>query len=167
LMIMDQQLAHERVLFEKYMVQLKGNPGSSQQSLFPQTITLAAPDFALVMEMEKEIKALGFRFEVFGKNALLISGIPMEASGSEKVLFEGLIEQFKRNQAELSIPIAENLAQSLAKRTAIRSGQKLIREEMDAIVQGLFACRNPNFSPEGTPTFFIFDSSKIENYFAR
>ncbi len=167
LMIIDQQSAHERVLFEKYMLQLKGNPGSSQQSLFPQTINFSASDFALVMEMEQEIKALGFRFEVFGKNTLLVSGIPTEASGSEKVLFEGLIEQFKRNQSELSIPIRENLAQSLAKRTAIKTGQKLMKEEMEAIVQGLFACNNPNFSPEGTPTFFIFDSSKIENYFIR
>ncbi|MEK6783488.1 MAG: DNA mismatch repair endonuclease MutL [Bacteroidota bacterium] len=166
LMIIDQQSAHERVLYEKYMLELKGSSGSSQQSLFPQTITLSASDFALVMEMEQEIKVLGFRFEVFGKNALLVSGIPTEATGNEKELFEGLLEQFKRNQSELSIPLRENLAQSLAKRTAIKSGQKLIKEEMEAVVQGLFACRNPNFSPYGKPTFFIFDYSKIENYFA-
>ncbi|MBK5279810.1 MAG: DNA mismatch repair endonuclease MutL [Bacteroidia bacterium] len=165
LMIIDQQSAHERVLFEKYMLQLKGNPGSSQQSLFPQTITFSASDFALVMEMEHEIKTLGFRFEVFGKNAVLVSGIPTEAAGSEKELFEGLVEQFKRNQAELSLPLQENIAQSLAKRTAIKSGQKLLKEEMEAVVQGLFACRTLNFSPDGRPTFFIFDSSKIENHF--
>ena len=165
LMIIDQQSAHERVLFEKYMLQLKGNPGSSQQSLFPQAISFSASDFALVMEMEQEIVALGFRFEIFGKNTVLVSGIPTETSGNEKELFEGLIEQFKRNQSELSIPLGENLAQSLAKRTSIKTGQKLLKEEMDAIVQGLFACRTPNFSPEGKPTFFIFDSSKIENYF--
>ena len=165
LMIIDQQSAHERVLFEKYMLQLKGSPGSSQQSLFPQAISFSASDFALVMEMEQEIVALGFRFEIFGKNTVLVSGIPTETSGNEKELFEGLIEQFKRNQSELSIPLGENLAQSLAKRTSIKTGQKLLKEEMDAIVQGLFACRTPNFSPEGKPTFFIFDSSKIENYF--
>ena len=165
LMIIDQQSAHERVLFEKYMLQLKGSQGSSQQSLFPQAISFSASDFALVMEMEQEIVALGFRFEIFGKNTVLVSGIPTETSGNEKELFEGLIEQFKRNQSELSIPLGENLAQSLAKRTSIKTGQKLLKEEMDAIVQGLFACRTPNFSPEGKPTFFIFDSSKIENYF--
>ena len=167
LMIIDQQSAHERVLFEKYMLQLKGSPGSSQQSLFPQAISLSASDFALVMEMELEIMTLGFRFEVFGKNTVLVSGIPTETSGNEKELFEGLIEQFKRNQSELSIPLGENLAQSLAKRTSIKTGQKLLKEEMDAVVQGLFACRTPNFSPEGKPTFFIFDSAKIENYFTR
>ena len=167
LMIIDQQSAHERVLFEKYMLQLKGSPGSSQQSLFPQTISYSASDFALVMEMENEIRALGFRFEVFGKNTLLISGIPTETLGDEKELFEGLIEQFKLHQSELSIPIKENLAQSLAKRSAIKTGQKLEKEEMDAVVQGLFACHTPNFSPEGKRTFFILDSSMIENYFIR
>jgi DNA mismatch repair protein MutL len=167
LMIIDQQSAHERVLFEKYMLQLKGSPGSSQQSLFPQTISFSASDFALVMEMENEIKALGFRFDVFGKNTMLISGIPTETIGNEKELFEGLIEQFKLNQSELSIPIKENLAQSLAKRSAIKTGQKLEKEEMDAVVQGLFACHTPNFSPEGKRTFFILDSSMIENYFIR
>lgn len=165
LMIIDQQSAHERVLFEKYMVQLKGSPGSSQQTLFPQAITFSASDFALVMEMEQEIKSLGFRFEIFGKNTVQVSGIPTETSANEKELFEGLVEQFKRNQSELSIPLRENLAQSLAKRTAIKTGQKLVKEEMNAIVRGLFACSNPNFSPEGKSTFFVFDSSKIENYF--
>jgi len=167
IMFIDQQSAHERILFEKYLTQLKGVPGNSQQSLFPQTLTLTAPDFALAMEMEREIVALGFRFEVFGKNALLISGMPAEISGSEKELFEGLIEQFKKNQSELHLPIRENLAQALAKRASMKSGQKLSPEEMEALVERLFACPNPNFSPEGKPTFFIFDSSKIESYFTR
>ena len=119
------------------------------------------------MEMEREIVALGFRFEVFGKNTLLISGIPAEISGSEKELFEGLIEQFKKNQSELQLPIRENLAQALAKRSSIKAGQKLSPEEMESLIGRLFACPNPNFSPEGKPTFFIFDSSKIESYFTR
>ncbi len=167
IMFIDQQAAHERILFEKYLTQLKGAPGNSQQSLFPQTLTLTAPDFALAMEMEREIVALGFRFEIFGKNALLISGMPAEISGSEKELFEGLIEQFKKNQSELHLPIRENLAQALAKRASIKSGQKLSSEEMEALVGRLFASPNPNFSLEGSPTFFIFDSSKIESYFTR
>lgn len=167
LMIIDQQLAHERILYDKYLLNLKGNSGSSQQSLFPQSIDLSLADFALVMEMEGEIKSLGFIFEVFGKNTLLISGIPADLSGSEKQLFEALIEQFKKNQAELSLPIPENLARSLSKRASIKSGQRLESEEQRRLVEGLFASSNPNFSPEGTPTFFIFETSKIESYFAR
>ncbi len=166
-MFIDQQAAHERILVEKYLSQLKGVPGNSQQSLFPQTLTLTAPDFALAMEMEREIYGLGFRFEVFGKNTLLISGMPAEITGSEKELFEGLIEQFKKNQSELHLPIRENLAQALAKRASIKAGQKLSSEEMEALTAQLFSCPNPNFSPDGRPTFFIFDSSKIESYFTR
>jgi DNA mismatch repair protein MutL len=165
LMIIDQQAAHERVLFEKYITNLRGNPGNSQQSLFPQTVTFSAPDFALLMEMEKEILALGFRFEVFGNRALLISGTPAEAKGGEKELLEGLLEQFKKNQTELQLPIQESLARALAKRTSIRAGQKLSLEEINRLVERLFACSNPNYSPEGRPTFFTFDSSKMESYF--
>jgi len=167
LMIMDQEAVHERVLYEKFLFHMKGVAGNSQQSLFPQTVELAPADFALVMEIEDEIKALGFRFEVFGKNAVLVSGIPADILGGEKELFEGLIEQFKIYQSELSIPLKENLARSLAKRAAIKSGQKLQKAEMEALVEGLFACNNPNFSPGGSPTFFIFDASKIENCFNR
>ncbi len=167
LMIIDQQLAHERILFDKYISFLKGNAGSSQQSLFPQAVDFSLADFALVMEMEAEIKALGFIFEVFGKNTLLISGIPADLSGNEKELFEGLIEQFKKNQSELAVPKKENLARSLAKRASIKSGQRLEPEEQKRLVEGLFASSNPNFSPEGQPTFFIFETSKIESYFAR
>jgi DNA mismatch repair protein MutL len=167
LMVIDQQAAHERVLYEKYLLQLKGVPGNSQQSLFPQTIELSQADFELVMEMEDEIKLLGFRFEVFGKSALLVSGVPAGVAGKEKALFEGLLDQFKINQSKLTIPVKENLARALAKRASIKSGQKLLREEMDSLVEGLFACPSPNFTPDGHPTFFIFATSKIENCFNR
>ena len=167
LMIIDQQAAHERVLFERYSLYLKGTPGNSQQSLFPQTVNFSAADFALVQEMAQEIKALGFQFEVFGKNTIVVSGIPADVRGNEKELFEGLIEQFKKNQSELEVPLKENLARSLAKRAAIKLGQKLELEELNSLLSGLFSCMNPNFSPEGTPTFFIFDTSKIESYFVR
>lgn len=166
-MFIDQQAAHERVLFEKYLVHLKGNPGNSQQSLFPQTLVLTAPDFALAMEMEREIYALGFRFEVFGKHTLLISGTPAEITGSEKELFEGLIEQFKKNQSELQLPINENLAHAMARRASIKAGQKLSQEEMEALVGRLFACPNPNYTPDGRQTFFVIDTSKIESHFTR
>lgn len=165
LMIIDQQAAHERVLYEKYLSQLKLNRGSSQQSLFPQTVQLSAADFTMMMEMEREMLALGFQIEVFGKNTILINGVPTGLQAKEKEIFEGLLDQFKRNQTELKIPIEDNLARSLAKRTAVAAGQKLVKEEVDTIIGGLFACANPNFSPDGTPTFFIFDTSKMESYF--
>jgi DNA mismatch repair protein MutL len=168
LMIVDQQFAHERILYEKFLNQLKNKSAESQQDLFPQTVALSAADFALVLEMEQEIAALGFRFEVFGKNTIVINGVPANLpSGGGKALFEGLIEQFKINQSDLSIPLKENLARSLAKRAGIKAGQKLLREEMKALIDGLFGCGTSNYTPDGTPTFFVFELRKIESYFNR
>jgi DNA mismatch repair protein MutL len=98
---------------------------------------------------------------------LLISGTPTDVHGSEKELFEGLIEQFKKNQSELQLPLRENLAQALAKRASIKAGQRLSPEEMEGITSSLFACNTPNFTADGRPTFFTLDTSKIENYFTR
>lgn len=168
LMMLDQQLAHERILYEKFLRQLKNRSGESQQDLFPQTVTLSASDFALVLEMEQELAALGFRLEVFGKNTILINGLPANLpSNNGKALFEGLVEQFKMNQSQLSVPLHENLARSLAKRASIKAGQKLAKEEMKALIDGLFACVTSNYTPDGIPTFFVFELRKIESYFNR
>jgi len=168
LMIVDQQRAHERILFENFLDDLKYRSAATQQSLFPKTVTFQAADFTLVMEMEQEIRALGFRFEIFGKNTLLVDGVPANLkSASEKQLFEGLIDQFKQNQSELSLPLHENLARALAKRASIKAGQKLEKEEMQELLNSLFSCKTPNYSPEGNPTFYIFDSAKLESYFGR
>ena len=168
LMFVDQQAAHERILFEKNLQRLAGKAGESQQSLFPQTVDLAPADFALALEMAPEIRALGFRFEVFGRHSFVVEGIPAHVTpGREKALFEGLIEQFKANQAALSLPIQENLALALARRAGIRHGQALQKEEMTTLVDQLMACKTPNFTPDGKPTFFIFEFGNIESYFNR
>jgi DNA mismatch repair protein MutL len=167
-MIVDQQAAHERILFEKFLNQLKNKTGQSQQSLFPQTVQLNPADFVLAIEMHQEISALGFRFEEFGKNTLVINGLPSTlALGREKEIFEGLIEQFKINQSEFSISLHENLARSLARRASLKAGQRLSREEMQSLIDNLFACHTPNYAPDGRPSFFIFDLTKIESYFNR
>ncbi len=166
LMIIHQEAAHERVLFETYLKKMNTRSGTTAQSLFPQTVTLSTADFTLIMEMEREIKALGFQFEVFGKNTIVVNGLPAEATGkNEKELFEGLLEQFKQNQSALTIPLQDNLARALAKRSAFRNGQKLTQEEMEFLFEQLFSCSTPNYSPDGNTTFFIFETSKIESYF--
>lgn len=165
-MIIDPVAASERVLYESFQRKLKDKSASTLQSLFPQTVTLSTADFTLLMEMEREVKALGFQFDVFGRNTIVVTGLPAEASGrKEKELMEGLIEQFKQNQAVLSVPIPDNLARSLAKRAAITPGQVLNPAEMSALVTALFDSHNPNYSPDGRTTFFIFETSKIETYF--
>lgn len=168
MMIIDQQLAHERILYEKFLQQLKQRSGESQQSLFPQTITFTPADYALVMELEEEVRTLGFRFEPFGKNTIVVNGVPAQASSqNQRQLFEGLIEQFKLNQASLDLPLQDNICRALAKRAAIKSGQKLERQEMQSLIDSLMGCTNPNYSPDGNITYFIFELTKIETYFNR
>jgi len=166
MMIVDQQLAHERVLFEKFNKNLENKSGGSQQTLFPQTVSLNPTDHSLVMDMDDEIKALGFMIEPFGKNDVLVKGIPADLpTGNEKEIFEGLIEQFKKNKSELSIPKRENLARALAKRTAMKHGKTLSEEEMAGLIDQLFACGNPNYGPGGQRTFYILELNQIQNYF--
>ncbi|MDH5367763.1 MAG: DNA mismatch repair endonuclease MutL [Cyclobacteriaceae bacterium] len=168
MMLVDQQAAHERILYEKYLNYVESNSGASQQCLFPQTVTFALADFTLVMEMKLEIEGLGFKFEEFGKDSVVINGIPADmASGNEKSLFEGLIEQYKWNKAELSLSKKENLARSLAKRSAVKIEKRLQPEEMNSIIDQLFACSNPNYTPDGISTFVVLGIDQIDNFFNR
>jgi DNA mismatch repair protein MutL len=164
MLMVDQQAAHERILFEKYILCLDKRSGASQQSLFPQAVSLNPADFALVMEMEEEITSLGFLIEPFGKSDVLIKGMPVDISGDEKDIFEGLIDQFKKN-VELSLPKKENLARALAKRTGLKIGIRLNEHEMEVLIDQLFACKNANYAPNGRTTFHILEISNIENYF--
>ncbi|CAN5465983.1 DNA mismatch repair endonuclease MutL [soil metagenome] len=168
LMIIDQQAAHERILYEKYALALEKKVGASQQSLFPQAIELSPSDFSLVMELENELKSLGFIFSIFGKNTLAINGVPADyMSGNEKELFEGVLEQYKQNRQDLSLNIRENLARSMARRSSIKAGQKLSGKEMNSLIDQLFGCSNPNYAPDGQNTYYLLDHNKILNFFSK
>lgn len=166
LLLVDQKSAHERVLFEKNLRSLEQKKGISQQVLFPQQLSLTQSDLILVKELKTEISELGFQFEEFGGNAIVIQGVPNSVSlGNEKELFEGLIEQYKWNCKKLNLDKNESLAQALAKRSAIKHGQSMQPEEMNSLIGQLFGCNNPNYTPEGKPTFVILEPNTIENYF--
>ena len=166
MMLVNQQAALERILFEKYLKILENKVGASQQFLFPQTIELSPGDYSLLKEMEEEVKALGFAWNDFGGYTIVVNGIPADIpSGTEKDIFEGLIDQFKINKGELNMPRKENLAQSLAKRSATKQGNKLSEEEMQNMIDKLFACEKPNFAPNGSKTFIILDMETLANYF--
>jgi len=164
-MIIDQSSAHERVLYDRFISYLENQGSTSQQLLFPFKIELNPSDFSLVMEIEDEIRALGFQFETFGKNTISINGAPSDVDANQKELFEGLLEQFKKNKSELSLDNRENLARSLAKRSCLKSGQRLDLKEMNILIDQLFACANPNYAPNGQLTFFVVDLEKIQKFF--
>jgi DNA mismatch repair protein MutL len=168
LMIIDQQAAHERILYERYTRQLSQASGSSQQCLFPPHIQLSASDFALVMDIKEELQSLGFVVSEFGKDTVLIQGVPADVQvTNEKALFEGLLEQFKHFKSELSLDKRENLARSLARKSAIKKGVKLDVAEMEMIVAQLFSSQNPNYGLAGNKTFIKLDIQKINAFFTR
>ncbi len=166
LMIIDQQAAHERILFEQYSLALEKRSAISQQSLFPQSIMLDPADVALVQELKDEIQALGFDFTLFGKNTVVINGIPADIKGGhETEILEGLLEQYKYNQSKLSLSRRDNVARSIARRMAVRRGQKLGAAEMIALIDRLFACINSNYAPDGKKTFYILELNTIADFF--
>ncbi len=166
IVLIDQCAAHERILYERYLLRSKNQEGVSQSSLFPQQIELNPSDMSLVMEIKSEIRKLGFDFDEFGKSCVVINGVPPEIiNSSEKEIFEGLVEQFKFNKAKLDIGIRENLARSLAKRTSIKMGHQLVETEINELFDQLFACEQPNYTPDGNPTFVVLSLDKIASLF--
>src|SRR5690606_12246755 len=155
-MLIDQQAAHERILFEQFQQQLQHNQGSSQQSLFPQTIELNSADFALVQEILPEIHALGFQLRPFGKTTYIVDGIPADLENiNEGQIIEKLLEDFK-NLSDLRLNKRERLAKSLAKNAAIKPGTKLENEGMAELIDKLFACESPNISLSGKPVIITY-----------
>lgn len=168
MVMIDQKAAYERILFERYQLKLESKTGASQSSLFPQQISLNPSDYALVMEIRSEIINLGFEFETMGQQMIVIKGIPAELSScNEKEVFEELIEQFKFNKNELGLDSRkENLCRSLAKRTASLKCKNMSNEESERLIDQLFACEQPNYTPDGSPTFVLMNLDKIKTWFS-
>ncbi|KAA3439305.1 DNA mismatch repair endonuclease MutL [Rufibacter hautae] len=168
LMVVDQQAAQERILYEKYSQALGKRTGASQQLLFPQTLQLSPADFSLVMELSEEFTALGFVFNDFGNNTLVVNGIPAEIPlRDEKELIEGLLEQYKNNLSALKVDRQENLARAMAKRVASRLTGRLSDQEMNALVDRLFGCQVPNYTPSGQKTLVILQTEQLQDLFLR
>ena len=166
IMIIDQQAAHERICYERFVETLQNNTGTSQQLLFPETLELNPADLSLVMELEKEIKGAGFAYEHLGNTTIVINGVPsllMDESG--KKVFLSVLQDYKSNFMEFKNDRVEALARSLAINAAIKRNKKLGVTEMKSIIDRLFACKNPNNTPGGRLIYFILDGKKIEDTF--
>jgi DNA mismatch repair protein MutL len=168
LMLIDQQAAHERILYERFSIHLEDRKGASQQSLFPQTVTLSPNDYELAKSLLDDIKSLGFEVREFGKNTLIIEGIPVDLGSNqinETQLFEHLIEGFKNSQQELRLDKRDALARSMARNSAIKSGVVLGQEEMNMLIEQLFACKAPNFSISGKPVIQTMSLTELDRKF--
>lgn len=168
-MLIDQQAAHERILYERFLQQLETHQGASQQSLFPQTVSLGAVDFELVKELLPDIQALGFQVREFGKNTFIVEGIPADLGSniSEVEMLEHLIEGFKNNFSLLKLDKRDNLARTLARNAAIKPGLFLSQVEMNNLIEQLFACESPNISLFGKPVIITFTLDELIQKFDR
>jgi DNA mismatch repair protein MutL len=167
-MLIGQQAAHERILYERFLQQLQNHSGVSQQSLFPQSVTLNGSDFELLRELLPDIKALGFDIREFGKNTVVVEGVPAELNNvDEHELLEHLLEGFKNNMAILKLDKRDNLARSLARNAAIKTGTKLSLEEMNQLIDQLFACQMPNQALNGKPVISTFTLTELLERFEK
>jgi DNA mismatch repair protein MutL len=168
-MLIDQQAAHERILYERFISQLENHQGVCQQSLFPQTVSLNAADFELVKDLMPDIQALGFQIREFGKHTFVVEGVPADIStnASEVELLEHLIEGFKNNQSGLKLDKRDNLARTLARNTAIKAGVNLSAEEMNALIDELFACQMPQVALSGKPIIVTFSLEELLQKFEK
>lgn len=166
IMLIDQKAAYERILYERYRKMLTNRNGACQQLLFPKTIRLSPSDMQLVHETKKEIRSLGFEFDEFGVNELIIRGIPADLpEESEQDLFEELVEQLKQSYSDLKLNKPESLSRSLARRFSIRYAVKLSLVEIHTLIDQLFASTDPNRTPNGEAIIVLLTMDKLSNIF--
>ncbi len=169
LMIIDQHVAHERILYERALDSLNSNSPFTQQLLFPQTIELTPADIAIVKELKNYLENLGFDLRIFGRNTVILYGVPPEVKqGAEKKILQEIIELYKENSnAEPGLSERENLAKAFACKTAIKAGDKLTPEEIQVLIDQLFLTRNPYVCPHGRPIIIKISIEELDKRFGR
>ncbi len=168
LMIIDQKRAQERILYEQFMEVLKSESVASQQHLFPQTIELNPVDASLLAEILDDLRNLGFDIREFGRNTFIINGTPgMLDNPSPGAVIEKLLEEYKNSPLEAKKKVREQVAISLAKAAAVNYGTDLRPEEINHLIDNLFACKIPNYSPTGKPVLSIVTLEDMEKSFLK
>lgn len=160
--LVDQHLAHKRILFERALSNIESGLPGTQQLLFPQQIDFSASDFSLLQELMPTLVSLGFSIQILSGFAAIISGVPSEVRvGEEKEVLLDLLHDFHEMRGERSLSPHEKAAIALAKRTAIPRGKKLSQLEMDKLIDELFACDQPMLCPQGKPTLKYISLDEI------
>jgi DNA mismatch repair protein MutL len=164
--LIHQQAAHERILYDQLKAAAKGKPIATQRSMFPVTLELAPADAVILQELMSDLQELGYMIEPFGKNSFVIQGTPADLeAGNEKNIIDSLLEQYKHFSNELKFSKREKLVRSLAKQQSLKTGIRLTEREMRQLVNDLFACEQSNITPDGNPTYLEFKQEQLEKMF--
>jgi DNA mismatch repair protein MutL len=165
IVFIHQQLAHQRILYEQFLNDFNKSNGC-QKLLFPHNIHVNHADAALMMEILPDIKLLGFDIEPFGQDSFIISGVPVDlVNENPEQMIEKMLEQYKWNAAHNRIERRENIARSLARYAAIPAGRKMEPATMQAMIDQLFGCQQPNVTAYGQPTFIQYGLQQLNEQF--
>lgn len=164
LMIVDQHRAHVRILYDKYLEQMKDREVPSQKVLFPETIHLSATEDITLNKIEPEMVKLGFEITALGGASYAINAIPAGIEGLNVVeLVHDIIVSSQEKTGDITQETNSALALTLARNAAIPFGQVLSNDEMENIFNSLFASSNPNYTPDGKNILCILKQSEIEH----
>jgi DNA mismatch repair protein MutL len=168
IVIVDQQNAHERVLYEKFVadMQKEHDQVPLQKLLVPHTVTLNHADFELLKDHLTEIHELGFEVSEFGKNAFLVSAVPVDCRNENITeLFEKMAEALKEEVFGKNDPAVSPIALTVAKKAAVKRGTRLQPEEMASLLENLFACKVPDVTMDGKPTMVRLSFGDLQKSF--
>ena len=166
LCLIDQYYAHKRILFEKTLKAADLALPSTQQLLFSQQIDLTASDYTLLKEIYTLIQKIGFSVSLLSGYSILIDGVPSDITkGDEAGMITDLLQTYRELDKVVSFDARESLALAFATRAAIQKGRKLEQEQMEALVDELFACDEPYYDPLKNPTILFMSLSEIQKRF--
>ena len=166
LMLIDQHRAHVRVLFDRYIAQIRQRQGSSQRVLFPEMLQLSASESAMLQDIMDDLAAVGFDLSDLGGGSYAINGVPSGIEGLNPVeLVRSMLYTAIEKGSDVKSEVQEVLALTLADAAAIVYGQVLTGEEMVKLVDSLFACPSPNYTPDGKTVLATIREEDIERLF--
>ena len=164
LMIIDQHRAHVRVLYERYLEQIQQQTSHSQKVLFPEVLQFPVSDEVILEKLLPEMSKMGFELDNLGGGSYAVNAIPTGLDGINPLhLVQDMVFSAKEKGVKALDEVHQSLALTLARNAAIPQGQVLSNEEMETLVNDLFACSNVNYTPDGKNVLCILKQQEIEH----
>ena len=162
----NQNLAHQRILYEEYLENITVKEAMSQQLLFPLEISFNKSDIELIKNIKEDLENIGFLFDSILDDTIIVKGMPVSIIESQiTIIIEELLEAIKNDIPDTSFSQLDIMAKSLAKSLAIKTGNKLNLKEQEELVNKLFSCKQPDLSPFGKTTFVTINIDEIDKKF--
>ncbi|MBT0608547.1 DNA mismatch repair endonuclease MutL [Aequorivita echinoideorum] len=166
IMVVHQNLAHQRILYEEFLKNITVKEAVSQQLLFPLQLHFSKPDIEILEKVREQLENTGFVFSGFGEENVEINGIPVLIMESHVVnLLQHVVNDIKEEVPDSGFSQNDMLAKSLAASMAIKTGVSLNKEEREHLINQLFACKEPSVSPSNRPVFTTMDVTDFDKKF--